>query len=72
MHRPFRAIRLLPGVALAACAAGVVAQQPDRPKSPVSRPTPPQAAAFERYLHLVKLRWDAMWLYIDSRGLPDH
>jgi predicted phosphodiesterase len=72
MNRPFRAIRLLPGIALAACAAAVVAQQPDRPKSSASRPAPSQAAAFERYLHLVKLRWDAMWLYIDSRGLPDH
>jgi hypothetical protein len=31
-----------------------------------------QAKAFERYLHLVKLRWDDLWLFIESNGLPDH
>lgn len=31
-----------------------------------------QAKAFERFLHLVKLRWDELWLYIESNGLPDH
>ncbi len=33
---------------------------------------PAAAAAFERFAKWVKVRWDAVWLYVESNGLPDH
>ena len=63
--------RLASPVALTSLVA-LVAAQDRRAQAPDAQQVPPQAKAFERYLHLVKLRWDELWLYIDSRGLPDH
>lgn len=40
--------------------------------SPVSKTTPPQAAAFAPFSPAVKTRWDNDFFYIESQGLPAH
>ncbi|MBL8723713.1 MAG: YHYH protein, partial [Planctomycetes bacterium] len=58
--------------ALLALNAALLAQDPvpAGPTDPLQAPA--AAKAFDRFLHRVKLRWDAFWLYIESNGLPDH
>jgi phosphatidylethanolamine-binding protein (PEBP) family uncharacterized protein len=40
------------------------------PAAPSTRPA--QAEAFARFAPKVTLRWDASFLYVEGRGLPDH
>lgn len=63
-------VRRVLSVALAAAAAAQQAK-PDSQPTPAGDP-PKAAAAFARFVNLVKVRWDELWLYIESQGLPDH
>ena len=40
--------------------------------SRVATNAPPQAAAFACFAPSVKVRWDDKYLFVESRGLPDH
>ena len=47
----------------------------NRPRASAGTATanrPPQAVPFEAFAPLVKVRWDARYLFIESNGLPAH
>ena len=53
--------------------AGLATAQGERRATPAPpAPAPAQAKAFERFQQRVRLRWDELWLYVESNGLPDH
>ncbi|MBL8755751.1 MAG: metallophosphoesterase [Planctomycetes bacterium] len=67
---PSTTFRLVP-VALSAVFASMGWAAAQTQPKPAARP-PAQVKAFAKFLDRVKLRWDEVWLYIESNGLPDH